>query len=93
MKIVHSERCLQFPHNFPKGVRDLISKLLQPNQTLRLGMLRGGIGDIKHHAWFEGVNYAKLASALTEAPRHHVYWVHNAISAQREACLSRTASM
>ena len=56
-------------------------------------MLRGGIGDIKHHAWFEGVNYAKLASALTEAPRHHVYWVHNAISAQREACLSRTASM
>ena len=33
MKIVHSQRCLEFPNGFPRDCGDLVLKLLQPKKT------------------------------------------------------------
>lgn len=68
MKIVHSARCLSMPHGFSKDAKDMITKLLCPNQTLRLGMLRGGVQDIKGHRWFMGVDFGKLAGKKYQSP-------------------------
>jgi serine/threonine protein kinase len=68
MKIVHSQRCLQIPHGFPRDCKDLILKLLNANPTLRLGMLRGGIEDIKNHRWFGGIDWTKLVARRYQTP-------------------------
>jgi hypothetical protein len=51
-----------------RDVEHLIRRLLNPNPSLRLGMLRGGIEDIKKHRWFHGVNWAKLTKKLYRTP-------------------------
>ena len=48
------QRCLTFPGGLNRDVEHLIRRLLNPNPSLRLGMLRGGIEDIKKHRWFHG---------------------------------------
>jgi len=68
VKIVHSQRCLTFPGGLNRDVEHLIRRLLNPNPSLRLGMLRGGIEDIKKHRWFHGVNWAKLKKKLYRTP-------------------------
>eukprot|EP00941_MAST-03F_sp_MAST-3F-sp1_P003558 g3558.t1 len=68
MKIVHSQRCLQIPNGFPRDCKDLILKLLTPNPTLRLGVLRGGQEDVRGHRWFGGIDWKKLASKRYQAP-------------------------
>ena len=68
MKIVHSQRCLQIPNGFPRDCKDLILKLLNPNPTLRLGMLRGDVMDIKNHRWFGGIDWSKLCAKRYQTP-------------------------
>lgn len=68
VKIVHSQRCLTFPGGLNRDVEHLIRRLLNPNPSLRLGMLRGGIEDIKKHRWFHGVNWMKLRKKLYRTP-------------------------
>jgi len=41
----------------PQQVTDLITKLLTPNPTMRLGALEGGNDDIKEHPWFKDVSF------------------------------------
>mmetsp|Transcript_18003 Transcript_18003/g.58771 ORF Transcript_18003/g.58771 Transcript_18003/m.58771 type:complete len:960 (-) Transcript_18003:2139-5018(-) len=59
---------LQYPTGFSKPACDLISKLLHPNPQLRLGVLRGGVADIKTHPWFSGLDWDKLYKQEIKAP-------------------------
>lgn len=60
MKIVNSRRVLNIPESIPEACSKIISRFLNPNPTLRLGMLRGGMLDVKSHDWFGGINWDKM---------------------------------
>ena len=44
---------IDYPRHFSKNVIDLIKKLLQPKPTKRLGIIKGGVDNIKQHLWFK----------------------------------------
>jgi protein kinase X len=50
------------PPHFSAAARDLVRRLLQVDLSQRLGCLAGGVGDIKGHAWFRGVDWAAVAA-------------------------------
>eukprot|EP00941_MAST-03F_sp_MAST-3F-sp1_P000653 g653.t1 len=63
--IVHSDKSLYFEQSFQgKPAEDLVRKLLTDNACLRLGMLRGGVEDVKSHVFFEGVDFEKLRNKI-----------------------------
>ena len=43
---------VEYPSYFNRHVKDLISRLLTPDITARLGNLKNGVEDIKRHKWF-----------------------------------------
>ena len=47
----------EHPKYFSKNVKDLISRLLQPDPLQRLGCLKGKAGDIKRHKWFKKIDW------------------------------------
>ncbi|XP_047181493.1 serine/threonine-protein kinase D6PKL1-like [Vigna umbellata] len=57
-------RALEFPKEpmIPGAARDLISQLLVKDSTMRLGSTMGALA-IKHHPFFNGVNWALLRCA------------------------------
>lgn len=59
---------LQFPSGFDPAAKDLVSRLLDRNVTRRLGVLQGGAMDVKQHAWFRGLDWAKLQREELRAP-------------------------
>eukprot|EP01083_Nonionella_stella_P307662 1082278_1 len=54
-KIMHGN--IDYPRHFSKNVIDLIKRLLQPKPTKRLGIIKGGVNQIKNHAWFSKTNH------------------------------------
>ena len=46
-RIVDSSRSLKFHRRFPPSVKDFVKRLLNPIPALRLGMLNGGMNDLK----------------------------------------------
>lgn len=57
---------LKFPSHMSRGVVDLIQKLMNANQSKRLGNMKGGIKDIIKHKWFSGYDWdGLLARSLT----------------------------
>lgn len=48
---------LQFPGHFSRNAKDLVRRLLQADLTKRIGCLKGGIKDIKTHAWFGNLDW------------------------------------
>ena len=44
---------IDYPRHFSAAAKDLISRMLTPDITCRLGNMKNGIEDIKHHKWFE----------------------------------------
>ena len=59
---------IKWPKHFSAEAMDLCSKLLVPNQQLRLGALAGGVDDIKNHPFFAGVNWSRLAKKDATPP-------------------------
>jgi protein kinase X len=58
---------LQFPDGFPAVAEKLVTSLLEPNPSERLGCLRNGARDIRDHAWFTaGAGAAVLAIGATD---------------------------
>mmetsp|Transcript_27192 Transcript_27192/g.74994 ORF Transcript_27192/g.74994 Transcript_27192/m.74994 type:complete len:1275 (-) Transcript_27192:873-4697(-) len=47
---------------------DLIFKLLEKDDTLRLGSLAGGLSDIMNHAWFDGLSKRQIQMQQETAP-------------------------
>ncbi|CEP03510.1 Protein kinase domain-containing protein [Plasmodiophora brassicae] len=51
---------IEYPAHFNRHAKDLISRLLTPDITNRLGNLKNGVEDIKRHKWFANINWTKL---------------------------------
>ena len=68
-KIMHGN--IDYPRHFSKYCCDLIGKLLQPKPTKRLGIIKGGVDNIKQHLWFtKGLkfNWDKFIKQEMNAP-------------------------
>ena len=50
-RIMHGS--IDYPRHFSKNVVDLIKRLLQPKPTKRIGVIKGGVDNIKNHPWFK----------------------------------------
>lgn len=48
--------------------QDLLSRLITPDLTKRLGNLHGGSEDVKSHPWFAEVTWDRLAQRQIDAP-------------------------
>jgi len=59
---------MSFPSHFDSAAKDLIRKLLTADRTRRLGNLKNGVEDIKHHKWFKGVDWVTLTDRTQPAP-------------------------
>lgn len=59
---------IHYPSHFSTDAVSLISKLLQPRVSKRLGMLAGGANDIKQHPWFKRINFDAIANRTIKAP-------------------------
>ncbi|CAA0838627.1 Protein phosphatase 2C and cyclic nucleotide-binding/kinase domain-containing protein [Striga hermonthica] len=58
---------LTLPHHFSSEAVDLITKLLEVEETARLGSQ--GIDSIKSHPWFGGIDWPKLEEGIFPVPR------------------------
>ncbi|XP_055597360.1 cAMP-dependent protein kinase catalytic subunit beta-like [Uranotaenia lowii] len=58
----------RFPSSFSEPLRHLVKNILHVDLTRRFGNLKDGSGDIKSHAWFQGVNWIGLLNKEVEAP-------------------------
>ena len=59
---------VSYPSHFSKHAVSLIAGLLQSKPTRRLGALKGGVAEIKQHAWFDGFDWDKLIKQKLPAP-------------------------
>ncbi|KAK2883760.1 hypothetical protein Q8A67_017397 [Cirrhinus molitorella] len=59
---------LNFPSYMGEGAKSLISKLCRPRPGQRLGNTKNGIKDVRHHRWFNSINWHKLRMGQLEAP-------------------------
>lgn len=80
VKIINASKVLNFPSSLRPSIKDLVTKLLDPNPVLRLGMLRGNWEDIKQHVWFKGIDWKALEGSVYSAP-----WVPSIKSAHDDS--------
>ncbi|KAA0708964.1 cGMP-dependent protein kinase 2 [Triplophysa tibetana] len=59
---------MNFPPYLEEGAKSLISKLCRPRPGQRLGNTKNGIKDVRHHRWFNSINWHKLRMRQMEAP-------------------------
>lgn len=59
-----------FPTNKPISpeCRNMVCQLLQKVIDRRLGLLQGGISDVRNHAWFASINWDVMFSKQYESP-------------------------
>jgi len=65
-KIVNNP--VQCPHYFSKTAADLVGKLLHKNASKRLGVVKGGVDNIKNHKFFKGFDWQGLEARRLTAP-------------------------
>ncbi|KAL7872507.1 hypothetical protein SRHO_G00074900 [Serrasalmus rhombeus] len=59
---------MKFPPYMGEGARSLINKLCRPRPGQRLGNTKNGIKDVRHHRWFNSINWHKLRMGQIDAP-------------------------
>ncbi|KAK2783623.1 camp-dependent protein kinase catalytic subunit [Onygenales sp. PD_12] len=59
---------VKYPPYMHPDAQDLLSQLITPDLTKRLGNLVGGSQDIKNHPWFAEVTWDRLARKDIDAP-------------------------
>ncbi|TMW66433.1 hypothetical protein Poli38472_004198 [Pythium oligandrum] len=59
---------VQYPPWVSESCRDLISKLLERDQTKRMGITHGGARTIRAHPWFAAVNWDNMYKKKDTAP-------------------------
>lgn len=57
-----------FPDEFDPAAKSLVAGLLERDVTKRLGLMKGGIDDIKSHAFFEGVDWTAVNNRRMPPP-------------------------
>ena len=62
----------KMPAHFSAAAASLVSGLLQTDPTRRLGAMAGGVGEIKVHPFFEGIDWAAVLAAESVGPLGHV---------------------
>ena len=65
-KIIRSQ--VSFPGYFSSEAKDLIKKLLKKRPTERLGLVNGGINNIRNHPWFKGFDWKNLQTQTMTPP-------------------------
>ncbi|XP_077378759.1 cGMP-dependent protein kinase 2 isoform X2 [Festucalex cinctus] len=64
---------MDFPKKIANRPEDLIRRLCRGNPAQRLGNMKGGIGDINKHRWFNGFDWAGLKARTLASPlKRHV---------------------
>ncbi|XP_077416533.1 cGMP-dependent protein kinase 2 isoform X2 [Vanacampus margaritifer] len=64
---------MDFPKKIAKRPEDFIRRLCRGNPAQRLGNMKGGIGDINKHRWFNGFDWAGLKARTLASPlKRHV---------------------
>ena len=58
----------KIPQNFPRGARDMISKLLTYNPAGRLGCWKNGAKDVLNHEFFRTIDWQKLVNRELRVP-------------------------
>ena len=58
----------KFPAHFDEDAKDLVSKLLVPTKSRRLGNLHGGAQDVKNHPFFKAINWQLLLDKKIAPP-------------------------
>jgi hypothetical protein len=56
----------ELPEGWSEDCRDIINKLLQRKEDIRLG--RKGPGEIKDHPWFKDINWEDMLSQRVAPP-------------------------
>ena len=56
-----------FPHHFDASSKDIVKRLLTADRTKRLGDLKNGADDVKHHKWFRGVDWLVVLNRQIQA--------------------------
>ncbi|EJK51261.1 hypothetical protein THAOC_29583 [Thalassiosira oceanica] len=67
-KILKGVEYINMPTHFSSGLIDLVTSLLDNDQSKRLGMKANGVQDIKNHRWFAGFNWDGLLNQTISAP-------------------------
>lgn len=57
-----------FPTNVTPAFKDIVKRLLSVNTVQRLGCLKGGVKDVKQHAWLRTVDWVQMTKRTIPAP-------------------------
>lgn len=57
-----------WPERFPPDAADVVQRLLQADESRRLGLLAGGVGDIQGHPFYAALDWDALASKTLVPP-------------------------
>lgn len=58
----------KFPKHFSPSAKDIVSRLLKPRPTKRLGVIKGGAKLLRDHAWYFGFTWAQLNDGTMPVP-------------------------
>jgi hypothetical protein len=83
-KLTLYKRIVTAQYNFPfkalkkvsEEAKDLISKILVTDNSMRLGSLAGGDDDIRNHPWLAKLSENKMTRKCIEAPVKPKFSVH-----------------
>lgn len=67
-KKICAGRIEYWPDGFPDDARDLVQGLLQKDESKRLGLMAGGISDIRRHCFYASVDWEALAERRLPPP-------------------------
>ncbi len=59
---------LSYPRSFTKDCCSIVTGLLAPNPQKRLGMMRGGVAELKSHPWFSDLNWVDIENRRAKVP-------------------------
>ncbi|XP_046819780.1 cGMP-dependent protein kinase egl-4-like isoform X2 [Vespa crabro] len=75
--IIAGIETVEMPKILSHSAKDIIRRLLEADPTKRLGYLRNGVADVRHHRWFKDLNWRSLQNMSISSPikptvKHHL---------------------
>ncbi|XP_043667637.1 cGMP-dependent protein kinase, isozyme 1-like [Vespula pensylvanica] len=75
--IIGGIEAIEMPKILSNSAKDIIQRLLKADPTKRLGYLRNGATDVRHHRWFKDINWRSLQNLSMSSPvkptvKHHL---------------------
>ncbi|KAL2720970.1 hypothetical protein V1478_010016 [Vespula squamosa] len=66
--IIAGIETVEMPKILSHSAKDIIQRLLKADPTKRLGYLRNGATDVRHHRWFKDINWRSLQNLSMSSP-------------------------